>query len=84
MTEQGNINHPEFLTHEQLQSLSGYRRTAEICKWLESYGILYTEGKGGRVCTSVMAFNQALGVNHNLIFSSVSSHDDTKVEVEAI
>ncbi|MHB8809002.1 MAG: hypothetical protein ACYC9M_03180 [Desulfobulbaceae bacterium] len=85
MLENKNFHtHPDILSHEQLQSLSGYEQSARICEWLETNEIPYVIGKSGRVSTSLMAYNQALGVTYNIIYKSDLDVQDEQMEIEAV
>lgn len=74
--------HSEMLNQEQLQLLSGYEQPAKIREWLDSMGIRYLIGKGGRVCTTVRAINHAFGVNPD-IYYSLKPDTDEQIEIEA-
>lgn len=79
-----NHTHAEMLNHEQLQLLSGYEQPARIREWLESMGIPYLIGKGGRVCTTVMAVNKAFGITFNITYNSNLDTDEENIEIEAV
>lgn len=51
--------HPELVTEEQLQELSGYRRRKDLRDWLDRNGVWHLEGKDGRIGTTVAALNRA-------------------------
>jgi hypothetical protein len=53
--------HPSTLSHEDLERLTGYQRTADIERWCEQNGVRYFRGRRG-IWTTLDAVNAALGV----------------------
>lgn len=62
--------HPDTMTFEQLQTITGKRTATEIKAWLASKEISFYTGSWGRPFTTVAALNRSLGVVHT------ASNDD--------
>lgn len=50
------------LNTEQLLSVTGYDRPADLCRSLEKQGIRYFKGKGGKPWTTLDLVNAAAGL----------------------
>ncbi|MFZ3193743.1 MAG: hypothetical protein WA154_11140 [Moraxellaceae bacterium] len=48
-----------LVSEDDLRAWLNYERQADIRVWLDKNGVWYTEGKGGRICTTVAAINAA-------------------------
>lgn len=57
------MDNPNLVTEEQLKELTGYQSRKALRDWLDSRGIWYLDGRGGRIGTTVRALDQA-GVDH--------------------
>lgn len=50
---------PMIVTEADLQAMSGYMRRADLKAWLQRNGIWFTEGKDGRIATTIHALDKA-------------------------
>ena len=51
-----------ILTEDDLRLASGYRDRASLRAWMARNRIPYTKGLRGRICTTLDAYNRALGI----------------------
>ncbi|MEN6549383.1 MAG: hypothetical protein ABFE07_25335 [Armatimonadia bacterium] len=48
-----------LVSEDDLRAWLQYERQADIKAWLDDKGVWYVTGKGGRICTTVEAINDA-------------------------
>lgn len=56
----GPVNITAVVTFESLVEMSGYKRPADVRRWLRRNGVLYLPGKGGRPSTTQTALDRAM------------------------
>lgn len=58
-----NAPHPELLDEPTLKAWLKFNRRADLEKYLRSRGVPILYGRGGAICTTLRAINQALRVD---------------------
>ena len=56
-------NNSNLVTEEELFQWTHYKTRGPLISWLEKNQIAYFTGKGGRVCTTVLALNNRNSAN---------------------
>ena len=65
-----------ILTEDDLRLASGYRDRASLRAWMARNRIPYAKGLRGRICTTLDAYNRALGIGEPNAETEVGAREE--------